>query len=58
MRASDRKDFVMYLERCTDRQVIGVLAKERAAKRWDYARLAKTEAQARKLDTDTREVRA
>lgn len=50
MTSQDRREFEMYLKRCTDSQVLGVLATEREARRWDYADLAKTEARVRRLD--------
>lgn len=46
---NDREEFEAYLEACTDRQVLGVLAKETTAGRQDYARLAKAEAESRGL---------
>lgn len=50
MKAKDREDFEGYLRNCTDRQVLGVLAKERAAGRDDYAALARAEAARRGLE--------
>jgi hypothetical protein len=41
---ADKKDFAQYVRQCTDAQVIGVLEKERAAKRRTYAQVAKEEA--------------
>lgn len=49
MTKNDREEFEAYLEACTDRQVLGVLAKETTAGRQDYARLAKAEAESRGL---------
>lgn len=40
----ERREFEQYLRQCTDRQVLGVLDKERAAGRKDYVDLAKAEA--------------
>lgn len=45
----DRDEFKQYLRQCTDSQVLGVLAKERAARRRAYAALAKAEADRRRL---------
>jgi hypothetical protein len=39
----ERREFEAYLRACTDEQVQGVLEKERAAKRQNYVRLAKSE---------------
>ncbi len=44
MDGNEIRDFYAYLAQCTDAQVLGVLEKERAAGRDDYAALAETEA--------------
>jgi hypothetical protein len=49
MTLKNREEFTSYLRNCTDAQVRGVLAKERAAGRADYAVLAKAEMSARGL---------
>lgn len=49
MSEKDARDFRAYLFACTDRQVIGVLEKERAAGRADYAALAEAESDRRGL---------
>jgi hypothetical protein len=46
----DREDFEAYLKNCTDRQVLGVLEKERGAGREAYASLARAEARSRGLE--------
>lgn len=46
-----RKVFRQYLQACTDAQVLGVLEKERAAGRQEYAELAQQEAEHRNLET-------
>lgn len=43
MTNTDRKEFELYLQQCTDNQVQGVLEKETLAKRQDYAQLAREE---------------
>jgi len=45
----DKAEFEGFLRQCTDRQVLGVLEKERAADRKDYAGLAANEAARRSL---------
>lgn len=50
MNPRDRSEFQSYLRDCTDRQVIGVYEKEKAAGRKDYAALAEIEAVRRNLD--------
>lgn len=40
MTEKDKKEFRLYLQQCTDRQVQGVYEKERKARRYDYAELA------------------
>lgn len=45
----ERESFAAYLRACTDRQVLGVYEKERAARRRAYATLAKEEAIRRNL---------
>ena len=52
MTAKDTREFIAYLRACTDAQVIGVLDKERAAGREDYAALAKGEADRRNIMGD------
>lgn len=47
--ASDIREFALYLIQCTDRQVLGVLDKERAAGREAYIELARQEAMRRGL---------
>lgn len=49
MTAKDRSEFKEYLRNCTDRQVYGVLEKEKAAGRQDYADLAQDELERRGL---------
>lgn len=49
MTAQDIREFNAYLKNCTDSQVIGVLEKERAAGRDNYAALAEAEAARRGL---------
>ncbi|GBG14303.1 short-chain dehydrogenase [Novimethylophilus kurashikiensis] len=49
MTAKDRQEFKDYLKACTDRQVYGVLEKEKAANRQDYADLAQDELERRNL---------
>lgn len=49
MTKRDREEFIAFLRNCTDRQVIGVLEKERAAGRRGYTNLAKAEAERRGL---------
>lgn len=49
MTKKDREEFVAYLRACTDRQVYGVLEKERAAGRRAYVELAKAELERRGL---------
>lgn len=43
MTEKDRREFKEYLRNCTDRQVYGVLEKEKASGRQDYADLAQDE---------------
>ena len=50
MTAQDEREFRGYLRQCSDRQVIGVYEKERAASRTDYMRLAEIEAARRGLE--------
>lgn len=50
MNSKDHDEFVAYLKACTDAQVRGVLEKERAAGRHDYAMLAEHEAALRAVD--------
>jgi len=47
--ARDMEEFMDYLENCTDTQVLGVLEKEKAAKRKEYIVLAEKEAERRSL---------
>lgn len=47
---STLSDFRLYLRQCTDRQVYGVLDKERAAGREAYVQLALAELERRGLD--------
>lgn len=49
MTEKDRVEFKAYLRACTDRQVYGVLEKEKAARRKDYAELAQNELERRGL---------
>ncbi len=49
MTAKDKSEFIGYLRQCTDRQVLGVLEKEKAAGRRAYAALARNEALRRGL---------
>lgn len=49
MTNKDREEFKQYLRQCTDRQVLNVAAKERAAGRRDYLELALNEAERRNL---------
>jgi hypothetical protein len=49
MSAQDMREFAAYLKNCTDRQVLGVMEKERAAGRDGYALLAELEAESRNL---------
>ena len=49
MTSKDRKEFNEYLRNCTDRQVYGVLEKEKSAGRQDYAELAEAELERRGL---------
>lgn len=49
MTAQDRSEFKEYLRHCTDNQVHGVLEKEQAAGRSDYAELAQAELERRGL---------
>jgi hypothetical protein len=49
MSKKDREEFRAYLRGCTDRQVYGVLEKERAAGRRAYANLAREELARRNL---------
>lgn len=49
MTTQDREEFKQYLRQCTDRQVEGVLEKENAAGRDDYASLARDEAERREI---------
>lgn len=49
MNKNDRDEFKAYLRNCTDRQVYGVLEKERSAGRDDYAELAEAELERRGL---------
>lgn len=49
MTAKDRREFKEYLRNCTDNQVYGVLEKERAAGRHEYAELAQDELERRGL---------
>lgn len=50
MTEKDRKEFKEYLRNCTDRQVYGVLEKEKSAGRQDYAELAQNELERRGLN--------
>lgn len=43
MTRQDKQEFRGYLQNCTDRQVYGVLQKEKDAGREDYADLARDE---------------
>jgi hypothetical protein len=45
----DMEEFMDYLDICTDAQVLGVLAKERAANRKEYIVLAEKEAEKRRI---------
>lgn len=47
MTEQDRDEFVAYLEACTNRQLDGVLAKERAAYRDEYVELVLDEIEQR-----------
>ncbi len=49
MTSQDRREFKEYLRNCTDNQVFGVLEKEKAAGRQDYADLAQDELERRGL---------
>ncbi len=49
MTQQDKEDFVLFLNHCTDQQVLGVYEKERNAGRRAYARLAREEAARRGL---------
>lgn len=49
MTEKDRREFKEYLHNCTDRQVYGVLEKEKAAGRQEYAELAQNELERRGL---------
>lgn len=49
MTNKDRTEFNGYLRNCTDNQVFGVLEKEQAANRDDYAALAQAELERRGL---------
>lgn len=49
MTPKDREEFKQYLRQYTDSQVYGVLEKERAADRDDYAALAEAELERRGL---------
>lgn len=49
MTEKDRIEFKEYLRNCSDRQVYGVLEKEKAAGRQDYAELAQDELERRGL---------
>lgn len=49
MTKRDRTAFEQYLHQCTDRQVLGVLEKERNAGRSDFTGLAANEAARRNL---------
>lgn len=49
MTSKDRQEFKDYLKNCTDRQVYGVLEKEKSAGRQDYVDLAKDELERRGL---------
>jgi len=49
MTEKDRKEFKEYLRNCTNRQVYGVLEKEKSAGRHDYAELAQNELERRGL---------
>lgn len=50
MTNQDKLEFKQYLRQCTDKQVLGVLEKERGAGREDYANLAEIEAARRGLE--------
>lgn len=50
MKKQDKEEFEQYLKQCTARQVQGVLEKEKAAGRKDYAELAEQELQRRGLE--------
>jgi hypothetical protein len=52
MTNQDRHEFEGYLRQCTDRQVYGVLEKERAAGRRAYANLARAELARRNLSEE------
>lgn len=58
MLTKDRVEFNLYLENCTDAQVIGVWVKERKAKRRAYAALAKAEMDRRGITATTSEIMA
>jgi hypothetical protein len=49
MNSQDSKEFEMYLNACTDQQVLGVYEKEYAAGRSDYTHLAYIELVRRQL---------
>lgn len=48
--AREIKDFMLYLRACTNYQVVGVYEKEHAAQRYDFAELARIEAENRGID--------
>lgn len=49
-RRKDAEEFRLYVQACTDRQVLEVMRKEQAAGRTHYAVIAQREADARKLE--------
>lgn len=53
MTNDDRIEFKAYLRACTDKQVFGVLEKEQAANRQEYADLALDELERRGLEQPT-----
>jgi len=54
LEGNEIREFCGYLRQCTDRQVLGVLEKERNACRFDYAALAEAEAIRRNLEFEDR----
>lgn len=50
MNQKDKAESEQYLRQCADKQVLGVLEKERNAGRAGYARLAEQEANRRNLE--------
>lgn len=48
----EKAEFKLYLQQCTDAQVVGVYEKEKKARRRQYAALAAAEATRRGIDLD------